>query len=180
MIAGSGPAHDTVRRDSDQWERFEVHRAIWLVLFAERHERSAPLIADIDEVGIAAHLEPGEAGPILVVAVDDETDGRVCQDVADAPERPGVAALWLLVDRGVNQPIEQDEADREGVGGVALVHGGEARYPRDCEEGELVGTEEVDGHIRNGSRLGRVGADRAKSGHRPSVPYDFEWKKQRV
>src|SRR5262249_7828322 len=80
------------------------------VFRAEERDSSDVLIAVGDDARPSAHVNPGEAGPILAVAVNDNGDTRIGAGVAGPLELVRGNAFWLGVPR------------REGSGGV----GGEA------------------------------------------------------
>ena len=100
---------------------------------------------------VGAH--PPQAGPVLVVVVDEHGDGRVRPDVVEAAEL--CRRLRLVVDDGHDAIAVDDEADRHDVRPAVGSH---RRQPRDARAGESTSHRgDLHPRPRYRSRVGDVG-----------------------
>ena len=95
-------------------------RRVLRVLRAEGRDGAGSFAGVVGQGGAAIAAEPGEVPPVLVPTVDEHADIVAALDVADAGERAWVGRLRLLVDRAVQDVVEEDEADRHEAGPAVL------------------------------------------------------------
>src|ERR1700675_1371214 len=145
------PVEDAGRRDPDERAGFsgEMERAVLGVLGDEEVDGPREFGAAGQDVRPALEDDVTETRPLLVVFVDDERDGRVVGDVAEATEV--TRALGLGVDGGVDPLAVEGVADGHAERAAGSVRRGQPAHPAVAQE-------------RDGPGGGRLG-------HRISLAY---------
>jgi len=85
--------------------------AILLVLRRQQLERVRTLVAAVENACAAAHTNPPELPPVLLVVVDEDRHVGTCARVLDPAKR--ARSLRLLVDRRVERVALDYEHDRD-------------------------------------------------------------------
>jgi hypothetical protein len=109
--------------DLDHYER-PSRRVVAVLRVLRLQELERPRVP-VHDARAAAQPHPGEARPVLVVAVDQYLDARVALDVGEPREPAG--ALRLLVYCGVERGAVEDEADRDDARRAVGPDRGQAR-----------------------------------------------------
>src|SRR5262249_32876303 len=99
------------------------------VFRAEERDSSDVLIAVGDDARPSAHVNPGEAGPILAVAVNDNGDTRIGADVSDPLEVVRGHAVWVGGQRGGESGAGGGGDHQGGSRLAAGVNRGQSRNP---------------------------------------------------
>ena len=124
--AGSAPRDHVMGFDADDWRFVDGHDAVLRVLRAQAVDSLGVFMAGLQKGCAATQLDVRQAGPILLVVVDEELHLRVGEEVAHASEAGDRHALGLRVESDVDDALRIHEADGDDVRPALFVHGGEA------------------------------------------------------
>src|SRR5262249_36184880 len=104
------------------------------IFCAEERDSGGVLIAVGDDARPSAHVNPGEAAPILAVAVNDNGDARIGVDVADPLGLSNRHAFWRGVQRSEEGGAVKDIDNRDDRWLAAGVNRSQSRNPLLADE----------------------------------------------
>jgi len=137
------PGDPAVNGKLDDWRVIQRHCSVLGVPIAQRGERGFVFRAGVEQLCRAAKLDVSEAGPVLVVAVDEELDVGVGEQVANPTQLGDGDAFGFRVEDGVCDAVNVSEANGHNVRALPGVDRGEAGdagfiVPRIRREGEAM------------------------------------------
>ena len=112
--SGVAPAHDPLRHNLDQRQRFEAHRAVLGIAGAQPLKRQRPFGSASEHAGAAVDPHPGQPLPVVFIVVGEEGHARVALDIAEAGEFDA-GPLGLFIDGDDDSLPKKGEADGHEV-----------------------------------------------------------------